>query len=417
MVTGGVVLTHPVHQHAYEVAVAAQQAGLLNAFVTGLYWKGRGMATASASEPQGGPLRRRLHRTLGRRWHPDLDPRDVVTISRYHLIELGLRPLVPAGTFRRALLEGWAHEHFDRATARWLAERADARLVHGFEGYSLHTLRQAKRMGLPTVLDVASPHEYYRRVLEETGCDVRTVGTEGVQLERSYADILLVPSQVVRQCLVEHGVDPARIVEVPYGIDAQRFRPNTVVSADRPLRVLYVGRSSLLKGIDVLLTAWQSLGPSNAELVCVGPLDAEQRRLARSFPGLARFVGSVSKADVHHWYRLSDIFVLPSRAEAWGLVVSEAMASGLPVIVTDKVGAPVREGVDGYVVPAGNAAALTERIAHLLRSSEDRTRLGAAGRQEVLSKYTVEHYRRHIASTYNSILDQPLGPGAIRARP
>ncbi len=162
--------------------------------------------------------------------------------------------------------------------------------------------------------------------------------------------------------------------------------------ADADVRFLFVGRPVAGKGLPTLVSAWRAARlsapacalvlagvgadavlPAGAPIVCLDPL--EPRRLR----------------DV---YAACDVLVVPSVPtrtfrEPWGLVVNEAMNQGLAVIATDAVGAAggglVRDGVNGLVVPAGDVRALQSAMTALARDADLRTRLGAAGAQDVLA--------------------------------
>jgi glycosyltransferase involved in cell wall biosynthesis len=155
--------------------------------------------------------------------------------------------------------------------------------------------------------------------------------------------------------------------------------------------VIYVGRFVAEKGIDVLLRAWRSVTSATLVLVGDGPL-AEQ---AARVPAV-RVLGVLPRAALAAAYASAACAVLPSIPtprfrEPWGLVCNEAMHQGRPVIVSDAVGAAagglVRDGVNGLVVPAGDADALAGAIGSLLADSTLREPLGAAA-QEAVAPYT-----------------------------
>ena len=158
--------------------------------------------------------------------------------------------------------------------------------------------------------------------------------------------------------------------------------------------VLYVGRLVEEKGVAVLLDAWRSVS-AQATLVLIG--DGPLVSLARSTPE-ARFLGVLSRPDLPAAYAASEMAVLPSIPtprfrEPWGLVCNEAMHQGRPMVATDSVGAVagglVRDGENGLVVGAGDAAGLARAIDRLLDDDALRRRLGAAARAAV-APYTYD---------------------------
>jgi glycosyltransferase involved in cell wall biosynthesis len=421
-----VLVSHPVHQHAYETAVAAQKAGALRAFVTGIYFTGRGATSPRFLGRLPSPLEAKVTRELTRRWHPELDPALVHTIPPYHGLATCVRRLAEhAAPFRRLQLDTWADLQFDKAVGRLLERFAGLQLVHAFEGSALETFRSARRLGLATVLDVASAHERYRAVLGESA---PRGSLWRIRAERDLADVIFAPSDYAIECLLEHGVAAEKILKLPYGVDHLRFSPAGRSRNDEdPFRVLYVGSIGIRKGLRYLLEAWRTLGLANAELILIGQPDDAGREILREFRGHYYWHGESPKYAVDQWFKKSDVFVLPSLSDSWGLVVTEAMATGLPVVTTLTTGAPVRDGIDGFVVPPGDASALADRIKFLYEHPDARRDMGLRGRELVARAYTWTHYRARITSAYRSILaekrcstgvgHQFAGAGFVRTAP
>jgi glycosyltransferase involved in cell wall biosynthesis len=153
-----------------------------------------------------------------------------------------------------------------------------------------------------------------------------------------------------------------------------------------------------------LLEAWRRLGLRDAELVLIGQPDQGGREILREFQGLYEWRGAVPKYAVEECFKSGDVLVLPSLSDSWGLVVTEAMACGIPAIVTANTGAPVRDEVDGFVVAPGDSAELEERILFLYEHASIRKEMGVRAREHVVRAYTWGHYRAGIANAYNAIL-------------
>jgi glycosyltransferase involved in cell wall biosynthesis len=194
---------------------------------------------------------------------------------------------------------------------------------------------------------------------------------------------------------------PEGIVVAPQAVDVDHFAA-PVAEADRAaarkraggpgteLLVLYAGRLVHEKGIETLTAAWHraDLGPgARLALAGTGPLE---ETVPRDAPD-ARLLGQVDPDDLPALYAAADVLVLPSIhtasfREPWGLVVNEAMLQHTPVVASDAVGAAagglVRDGRNGFVVPAGDAAALATRLRALAGDDGLRERLGAAARED-----------------------------------
>lgn len=403
-----IVLTHPSRQHVYQTVLAAQQAGMLQRFVTSYYWGGSD-GIARSLRALVGRRRHWLAQLLKRRWHPDIEPSLVTTFPHYFLAGRTAGRVLRAVS-RRAVprLDEWAELQFDRKVGRWLSRQPRPTIVHGFEGSVLETFLAARKLGARTVLDVPSAHEHGIRLSTEEGERFEGLDLERmrqrIRRERMQADYLFAPSELVRACLEENLVPAGRIIQIPLGVDPDRFRPAPRwVGVPRPFRALYAGRLNAGKGVRYLLGAWESLKLDNAELILAGPADAFGKALLTQFRGNVRWLGGISHHEMHQWFSTSDVFVFPSLSDGFGLAVCEAMAAGLPVIVTRNCGVAIRDGVDGYVLPIRDAAALACAIYHLHKHPQTRARMGASGRRLVLERYTWRHYRRRVVAAYDAI--------------
>ena len=170
--------------------------------------------------------------------------------------------------------------------------------------------------------------------------------------------------------------------------------------------ILTIGQFIHRKGFDVLLNAWKDvLQPAQLVLVGGGDLEEEYRQQIRELDlKNVHLVGFVGKEKVFQYYHASDLFVLPTREDIWGLVINEAMASGLPVIGTDRCVAAmelIEEGVNGYVTAVGDVPALTEAMTKILTNEIMAAEMSEKNLAKI-STYTleniVENHRRVIDS-------------------
>src|SRR5207244_1153869 len=109
--------------------------------------------------------------------------------------------------------------------------------------------------------------------------------------------------------------------------------------------------------------AWQELKLNSAELIVAGGGESRFLEYLRETSGHnVRWVGNIPHNEIIEYYHSADVFVFPSLFESFGLVVAEAMACELPVITTPTAGSIVRDGIDGYIVPPRDVAALKEKM-------------------------------------------------------
>jgi len=194
-------------------------------------------------------------------------------------------------------------------------------------------------------------------------------------------------------------------------VNTSRFTPPLTAPPPHPPTLLFVGRMRHYKGIDVLLHAMLRL-PDETRLLLAGdgPKRAEWEALSNSL-GLQRrvtFLGAVPDEQLPALYQSAHVFVLPSitRAEALGLVMVEAMASGLPCVTTE-IGTGtsylVEAGQSGLVVPPADPAALARAVAQLISDPVLRQQMGAAGYARVRSEFTLEAMTRKVEQIYSEV--------------
>ncbi|MHC4917163.1 MAG: glycosyltransferase family 4 protein [Planctomycetota bacterium] len=303
---------------------------------------------------------------------------------------------------------------FSPAWLCWVAERTHdlraARAVGApqlFQGAGhccLASMRAARRAGAVTVVESMNAHaRHVDRVMraEERSAGSRAHFHTGVTVARCEAeyreaDYVYCNSSYTRRTLIEGGVPEAKVITVPLPVEL----PDRVArheDVDR-FRVLFVGMLDLRKGFRHLLSAWKGLAPDGAELYLRGGTgDRPCRRILAEWRERMEFTVDASYGPVP--YHEFSVLVLPSISDGFGLVVTEAMAAGLPVVITENVGAAdcVREGTDGFVVPPGDADALAERLG-LLHADRDRLiSMGRAARERA-AEFSPEAFRERYAS-------------------
>lgn len=364
-----VLVTHPGRQHSHQAALALQKAGLLAG-----YWAG-----VPCLEEQGRLVPPALWRRLIHYAPVPLDPARV----RWAPWVPGLRRLgdrlLPAGAARES--DFAACRLFDRWVARNLPA-AGASAVLACEISALSTFRAAKTRGITTLLDAPSIHwaaqDRLHGTLDAPGLHRRIVRVK--EEEIALADHVVTVSELARQTYLEAGVPPEKVHAVPLGADLALFRPDGPGAAPRQggLVFLFAGATIHRKGFDLLLEAFARVAAEvpEARLRLVGPR-GDAAHLLEKYPALpVEETGPTDQHGLAAELRRADCLVLPSRNDSYAMVVPEALSSGLPVIVSEMVGARdlIREGENGWIVPAGDAAPLAERM---LTCARDRTAVRA----------------------------------------
>ena len=200
-----------------------------------------------------------------------------------------------------------------------------------------------------------------------------------------------------------YGATPEKVFLARYAVDNERFqtqadyyRVSRQTTRDEKgwrqrYLLLYVGRLAVEKRVDVLIEALRRLSTKRSDIGLVivgdGPERERLEGLALRMPHVY-FAGFQDPSDLPKYYGVADTFVLPSEWEPWGLVVNEAMASGLPVIATRKVGAAhdlIVQGENGYLVPENDPVALASAIDRACESQQHLLLLSEKARGTVQS--------------------------------
>jgi glycosyltransferase involved in cell wall biosynthesis len=220
-----------------------------------------------------------------------------------------------------------------------------------------------------------------------------TVGIE--EIDR--ADRVIVQSDYAAETFAQQGVPQDKVVIVPRAADIGRFTPTTS-AADQTFRALFVGEACLRKGVPYLLRAWTALRLRDAELWLVGPLHDDVKALMAglSDPSVKHVPWT---DDTASYYRRASVFVLPSLVEGSAKATYEAMACGVPVIVTPNTGSVARDRQDGFVVPIRDDGAIKDALTALYEHPELRAAYGQSARRTVES-FTWDRYRATMWDVY-----------------
>ncbi len=236
-----------------------------------------------------------------------------------------------------------------------------------------------------------------------------------------HADIVLVPSHSQAQRLARH-VAKQRIRVIHHGIDAAAFarsaggdrmvmRQRYGVDPTQPLISVF-GRLEPVKGHSDFLRAAQIMLQQRPDLRfwIVG-----DGRLERQLQGQARALAIADKVQFLGYQRevaplmaASDVIMLPSRHESFGIVLIEAMSLGKPIVASASGGIPevVLDGIQGYLVAPGNAAELSERVLQLVANPAHALQLGRAGRERVNETFDVQLMVERMALLYRQMVSR-----------
>ena len=314
---------------------------------------------------------------------------------------------------------GAKKKYLDWITARHLATgRYD--LFHSWSGDCLQTLRTARKMGIPSIVEIPTWHRDRGKVLGDRAPATQSPAglsplerwkenllqtRERFLEEYDLADMLFVLSEKAADTFRIQGFPEEKLYYLPRGVDVERFKPGA-----RPpvFRAVFSGALIERKGIHHLLEAWHALNLKDAELWLIGAVHDEARQHLKNYwRDNIKIVGFVR--DVENYLSQGTVHVFPSQCEGSAKVVYEAAACGLPQITTREAGDVVTDGVEGIIVQPSNVEQLAEAILRLYQHPETVARMSLAARKRVVENFTWDHFRTRLLLAYKRAMQ--LGRG------
>jgi glycosyltransferase involved in cell wall biosynthesis len=282
-------------------------------------------------------------------------------------------------------VHGLNYHTFTAALAgRWFHKKVIAKLANSGDASDIKKMRREQQLPLASYM-----------IPTALKCD-RFVATTGT---------------IVNELKAE-GVPAGCIVQLPNGVETDLIDPKSGYNFGKTVRVTFVGRLHDQKGLDILFQGFSKLCEKfssldiQLQLVGDGPLRNNLLSLAKQLKIDAK-VNFVGKTDrVYSYLKETDIFVLPSRAEGMSNALLEAMAFGLPVIVSNIPGNAllVQNEKNGLVFETENSDALVEALSLCLNDSAFRERMGKAARSTIEEKYSLESVAERYIALYREFL-------------
>lgn len=397
---------------AYQAVIGLARANLLHSFHTAYYYRGGGSLGPLASRIA--PERfARLQRTLSRRHDPEIPGTRVRTSWGYDAALRLEDHLACRGYRGRSDVARWRTVQFDRKLARMLnRHRPDAALIFSDVG-SQFTLPLCRELGVGSILSMVhgdvreeqqvlareaeSAPDFFRIYLGDGALDLTALAWlhERRLRDLELADRILVPSDHIAETLARYGTAREKISVVPYAADTRRFRPDPAKRHDEACTFLFAGGITQRKGIKYLLEAWRKIRRPGWRLQLLGEIPRDPGPLVDYLDGV-EVLGRVSHADVPAKMAAADVFVFPSLFEGSAVVTYEAIACGLPCVVTPDAGSVVRDGIEGLLIPPGNVERLAEAMERLGEDPARRAAMSAAARTRAES-FDWPRYHRAVA--------------------
>ena len=293
---------------------------------------------------------------------------------------------------------------FDGFVSTVMERTPNPEILMSWANHCLFTMRSLPFSTTIVTLHSAHPTLTESILKHEVGWRPRELLTLKCAKELEECNHILTSSEWVRNSLIPFGLEyKAKII--PLGADLERFHPGE--KTDDTFRVIFVGSNWIQKGLLYLLEAWKNLKLKDAELVIAGIKQEVGQQIIKQImkthiPNIKW--GWFSRDELAAAYRNSDVMCLPSLQDGFGLVVVEAMASGIPVIVSENTGASqhVYNGREGFVVPAKSVSALETYIEALYHDRAQARKMGKRG-VKMAENFTWERSEREYLKWMQSL--------------
>ena len=411
-----VIVSHPGQQHSFKTAGALKKSDMLFVYFTTVYKKKKSLTSFLSFFLKGEDSIRANNREC-------IELADNEVKQEYE--SLGLLVILIARIFKDQKIyekwNNWLVDKFGSKVAVFVKKnKVDA--VISYDNNSGTLFKNLEKTNIIRILDVSAANRLYMQKIYNE--DAKMCGDFAslygeTQLIRNkkllkrykdeikYADYFLVGSQFVRKSLNFSGVKDEQIKIVPYGVDAHQFQFNLKKhTKNSDIKFLFVGNVSEIKGIYYLLEAFKQIDSPYVKLDIVGKYSGSEELIKPYLP-FCNFIGCVPKNTMPEIYKNADILVFPSLGEGFGLVTLEAMACGLPVIVSKNVGSSdvVTEGKNGFVIDIQSVEDIVNKVLWFTKNKSKIEQMSIAARETAL-KFSWESYENNLNDAVVEIIKE-----------
>lgn len=291
---------------------------------------------------------------------------------------------------------------FDNFVLRQLKKEKNKFDLAHFGDYLPKSIKYLKNKGIKIFLDIPIGHHQYALYLKERGFQFDSeVGDIPKFLNQSLelADVLVIPSEFVKQTLEIAGFQNKKMEIIPFGVDLPNdFSISNIENRSlSSLKFVFSGNVNYRKGVNYLLEAWSRAQLKDAELILCGRVYKKIKKEIKKYKfSNVRFLG---QTPAKKYMRDSNVFVLPSLLEGSAKSVYEAMSFGLPSIATFNTGSIIEDGKTGFIVPIGDSDILVKKMEYLDQNRDRLVEMGINAYNKIQG-YSWEDYAKRVVKEY-----------------
>ena len=311
-------------------------------------------------------------------------------------------------------LNRFIHDCFSHLASHQLPKDYD--FLIGLSSFCLDSVKESARRGILSAVDHGSNNLLFEKrqiLLQSEYWELPATNElppdwviEKEKKEFDLANYIILGSEVAKKTFISEGYDESKLFVNYYGVNLDKFYKTP--KQEEVFRIIQVGQIRLSKGVLTLIEAFNEAKIPNSELYLVGPLPSCNMLMDKInlLSGKNVFLtGPMNHTKLNSTFNMCNVSVLASVSDGFGIVTTQAMACGLPVIVSDNAGSSdiINHGVNGYVFPSGSSKALAKYLRILYENRALRLKMGDEAFASVSNLFTWTNYGKKASNFIKDI--------------
>lgn len=408
MIKPDIIVSHPGKQHVYQLIYYLQKHGFLKQFITTVWFNNNAFPyfflNCLPNQYKAAVIKK-----LKTRFNESIENNLVEQFPYVEFARKLLNKRISVFSGERGVLAvSQAHDYYVSQRLK----KFTSKILIGYELSSYRSFNIAKRMGMTTILDLASVHYKFIESLANTYSDFKsTIADQRIfnkvnrikLKEYELADYIFTISELSKETLIVNGIPEEKIYLINLGIDHNMFKLKSQYNKSNVMKLLYVGNVSQRKGVEIILKAVKKINKKDIELTLIGGM-SKGNQLISKYEGLYNYIPQLEQEELEKYYQEADLLLFPSYMDGWGFVVLESMSCGTPVIVSEYTGAKdaVISGENGFIIPVNDVNALVSKIEYFYNNKEKISEFGQKA-FKISNNYRWENYGNRIKDVILSI--------------
>lgn len=414
-----IIVAHPGTQHSKRLAAAVEKSGNLECYCTMVYDSKKSLLMKFAKRVMG---KKDLDKASRRKSEEIPDDKVKQFCELRGLLQLLIYRLDKNRKIYTPY-SAWIKKQFGIKVAKYAIKcHADAVIMYDCTAFECFEYLKKYAPNILRIMDNAQTPRYYLNEVynmykDKCGEFWKCFENNRFLNDKPYCDRFIKETQLAqyhivassfsKKAVLKGGIDEKNIFVVPYGVEGVKFNKAKRNRTDDVLRFLFVGEVNQRKGIQEILKVAKKISNPKIEFHIVGYGSELHRELYTPYKSYVTFHGPLFADELENIYANSDVFLFPVMGEGFGLVVLEALSSGLPVICSENcVGRDViKEGENGFVIPPCDANILLDRIMWFWKNKD---KLGEMSNNAIntASQYTWDKYNSSINQALKAISEK-----------